>query len=120
MSSPRRALLAWRAFPCQPPGREFNRGPLWQQYALRGADRACFHQARRFKGSANLGKLISIQLDILIRFPLPQAMFQDRAALAHKLRMGDTIFGKVQRGATLVADAKQEHRAVQIVETGQR
>ena len=101
-----RVLMVSRAFAHQPFGRVINRGTLGQQFALCGADRACFHQTRRFKGGANLGKLIGIQLDILVRYPYTPALFQDRAALGHKRGIGDSIFSQVQRGTTLLVDAK--------------
>jgi hypothetical protein len=97
MSSHRQALLAWSTFTSQPLGREINRGTLGQQFALRGTYRTGFHLARRFKGCANLEKLIRFQLYILVRFPHTPVMFQDRAALGHKLGMGGTILGQVRK-----------------------
>jgi hypothetical protein len=96
MPSTRSVLLTPHAFTRQPLGREINCGALGQQFALRGADKAGFHQARLFKGSANLGKLIRILLDILVRFPRAPAIFQDRATLGQPLRMRGTIFSQVQ------------------------
>jgi hypothetical protein len=58
-----------------------------------GTDKAGFHQVRRFKGAANLEKPISLQHTILVRFPHTPVMFQDWAALGHKLGMVGTILG---------------------------
>src|SRR5690606_28523463 len=116
-----------RSFGCPPgcplPGEplhgEINSPPLREESGVGGADAADPNEARLLESGSNLFKWRDIKIDVSIDFPDSPPIFDDRGALFDLGRAWSTVLGKVKRSVPVVADAEQEHPAVEFVDPGE-